>query len=367
MISVNDTLERPKTAPTYRVRTDAMAAAVFTLGPQARHGFEYTTMKCDGRWVWKPTDEVRPPTPAEIKANGGKRSLIQPEEATAVAASGSTIKPVPLSPAAEQLGRMGFTDVAQNPSDGLAIPEFLKRESTPEALEEVTKAMKRIAKQVGPGRTIKNPPDMKAAVKRSEKAKAAFAKFEGTPEHAKAQKAIKIEDLHKTPAGKANAKSWEAIAAVRKAAAKAEKARTNVDEPTDISWSELTGEDLRPANPKSQTVGPEAMDAIKRMGNPAGARRKAKEKLFSEGGWATKKTAKRASKPAPKVAVPSKGQSKTAMVGEMLLRPNGCTAAEVMAACNWPSVSMPQQAKAAGLTLRKEKVAGEPTRYYGSR
>lgn len=46
----------------------------------------------------------------------------------------------------------------------------------------------------------------------------------------------------------------------------------------------------------------------------------------------------------------------------LLKRPGGCTAKEAMQACDWPSVSMPQQAKAAGLKLRKEKVGGV-TRY----
>lgn len=42
---------------------------------------------------------------------------------------------------------------------------------------------------------------------------------------------------------------------------------------------------------------------------------------------------------------------------------HGCTAKEVMEACNWPSVSMPQQASALGLTLHKFKPEGSPTRY----
>lgn len=116
MISVNDTLERPKAAPIYRVRTEAMAAAVFTLGPHARHGFEFETFKCDGRWGWKATDEIRPPTPAQIKANGGKKSLIQLQEGTAMAKANETT----IMPACNGL------DVAK--PDGLDIPTFLKRE-----------------------------------------------------------------------------------------------------------------------------------------------------------------------------------------------------------------------------------------------
>ena len=174
MITFNDTHHVEKPIPSYRVRKEAMDAAVFELGPHARNGFEYTTVKCDGRWVWKPTDEVRPLSAAQIKAEGGKRCLVKPMEGTAMAnptdpaiaptCNGLDIAPVPLSPAAEQLGRMGFTDVAQNLSDGLAIPAFLKRD-TPEAKEQAKKAMKRIAKQVGPDRPIKNPPDAKEASK----------------------------------------------------------------------------------------------------------------------------------------------------------------------------------------------------------
>ena len=52
--------------------------------------------------------------------------------------------------------------------------------------------------------------------------------------------------------------------------------------------------------------------------------------------------------------------SKLAIIVGLLTRPEGCTVAEVLEATEWPSVSMPQQAKAAGLTLVKE---GRPARY----
>jgi Protein of unknown function (DUF3489) len=58
--------------------------------------------------------------------------------------------------------------------------------------------------------------------------------------------------------------------------------------------------------------------------------------------------------------------SKTELVAGMLKRKDGCTGAEVLKATGWPTVSMPAQAKAAGLKLRKEKAKGEPTRYFGS-
>jgi hypothetical protein len=54
--------------------------------------------------------------------------------------------------------------------------------------------------------------------------------------------------------------------------------------------------------------------------------------------------------------------SKLETIVGLLKRPQGCTAAEIMAACKWPSVSVPQQARAAGLTLKTEK-EGRVTRY----
>lgn len=58
--------------------------------------------------------------------------------------------------------------------------------------------------------------------------------------------------------------------------------------------------------------------------------------------------------------------SKTEIVAKLLTRESGCTSADVLKATSWPAVSMPAMAKACGLKLRKEKVKGEPTRYYGS-
>ncbi len=59
-------------------------------------------------------------------------------------------------------------------------------------------------------------------------------------------------------------------------------------------------------------------------------------------------------------------RSKVDLIGALLLRPEGCTTADVLEATGWPSVSMPAQAKLAGLTLRKEKV-GKLARYWGSK
>jgi hypothetical protein len=59
-----------------------------------------------------------------------------------------------------------------------------------------------------------------------------------------------------------------------------------------------------------------------------------------------------------------KGQTKTALVGQLLLRKEGCTTADIINATGWPTVSVPAQAKAVGLGLRKEK-DGKVMRYFG--
>lgn len=50
--------------------------------------------------------------------------------------------------------------------------------------------------------------------------------------------------------------------------------------------------------------------------------------------------------------------SKLETIVKLLTREGGCTAKEVLAATDWPAVSMPQQARAAGIKLRKEKRDG---------
>jgi hypothetical protein len=80
---------------------------------------------------------------------------------------------------------------------------------------------------------------------------------------------------------------------------------------------------------------------------------------------AAKKTARKsAPKAAKKTARATKSEggvrpgSKLETIVGLLKRPEGCTTKQVLQATDWPSVSMPQQAKAAGLTLKKEKVDG---------
>lgn len=202
----------PAKVKTYKRRKEAQDAAVYDIGPHAREGFEFTSFQCDGRWMWKTTDEVPPPNQAQLKANGGKRSMISLPTAAAVEYAGA------------ELSRRSKME------DGLDIPEFLRRKPGSKSTWDMTAAPK------------VTPPAVVETIKISEAA----------PKKAKK--------------------------------AKAEK----------------------------------------------------------------------------------KPQNKTAMVGKMLLRKNGCTTAEVLAATGWPSVSMPYQAKAVGLSLRKEK-DGKVTRYYGTK
>ena len=64
-------------------------------------------------------------------------------------------------------------------------------------------------------------------------------------------------------------------------------------------------------------------------------------------------------------AAKTDSKSKVEIIAQLLKRPNGCTTAEVLEKTGWPSVSMPAQAKAAGLSLRKHKEKGQVTRYFG--
>jgi hypothetical protein len=57
--------------------------------------------------------------------------------------------------------------------------------------------------------------------------------------------------------------------------------------------------------------------------------------------------------------------SKTAEVGRLLRRKNGCTTADILEATGWKAVSVPAMAKHLDLRLRKEKEQGSVTRYFG--
>ena len=56
---------------------------------------------------------------------------------------------------------------------------------------------------------------------------------------------------------------------------------------------------------------------------------------------------------------------KLAAISSLLTRKGGCTAADILEATGWPTVSVPAQAKAAGLALTKTK-EGRTFRYHGT-
>jgi hypothetical protein len=80
------------------------------------------------------------------------------------------------------------------------------------------------------------------------------------------------------------------------------------------------------------------------------------------------KRAKAAIKAPPKAkrASEPRAGSKTAMAADLIRRPEGCTTADILKATDWPTVSLPAVAKAAGITLRKDKKPGEVTRYFAA-
>lgn len=96
--------------------------------------------------------------------------------------------------------------------------------------------------------------------------------------------------------------------------------------------------------------------AVKRAGKAAGAPKKAKAAKGAP-------KAKKAASAAPKAA---RDGSKLETIVKLLTREQGCTTAEILEVTDWPTVSVPQQARAAGLKLRKVKEKGQPTRYYGT-
>lgn len=127
--------------------------------------------------------------------------------------------------------------------------------------------------------------------------------------------------------------------------------------------TETTGaNDTAPPTPetKEKTV---KTTKTKPAAKKATAKKTAKAKPAKKAKAAAKKTA---SKPKGKKADGARDGSKLALIAGLLQRKEGCTNAEALKVTGWPTLSMPQQAKAAGLKLRKEKEKGEPTRYFGT-
>lgn len=61
---------------------------------------------------------------------------------------------------------------------------------------------------------------------------------------------------------------------------------------------------------------------------------------------------------APTASKPVRAGSKLEIIVKLLTREGGCTTKDILKATGWPAVSVPQQARAAGLKLRKEKRDG---------
>lgn len=105
-----------------------------------------------------------------------------------------------------------------------------------------------------------------------------------------------------------------------------------------------------------------ATDEPSASASPA-PRSKPKSKRKAKGAG-KKKSGGKVKPKAQKLASEPRPGSKLAEIGALLARSEGCTAAEVMKATGWPSVSMPAQAKALGCKLRVVKDGKEPSRYF---
>lgn len=134
--------------------------------------------------------------------------------------------------------------------------------------------------------------------------------------------------------------------------------------PTSASAAVKPAPAATPAKCKETT-----MDLSTETTTAAAKRKSASGKKKAPSKAKTKKT--KAAKPragkkaaAPKAAEVRAG-SKLETIVALLTRPEGCLVSEVLKATGWPTVSMPQQAKAANLNLRKEK-DGKVSRYFGA-
>ncbi len=131
-----------------------------------------------------------------------------------------------------------------------------------------------------------------------------------------------------------------------------------------------------PAPPKPAPEGAQQETDMPKKPKKTATRRKLNPKLLAthpanRGKQPPKQRAAKGAMPkAPKAAKTDgtktvRPGSKLEIVVGLLTRQEGCTAADVLKATEWPAVSMPQQARAAGLTLRQEK-EGKTTRYWGT-
>lgn len=141
-------------------------------------------------------------------------------------------------------------------------------------------------------------------------------------------------------------KTSEEIAALRRAAT----SKTTVARTTVIHSPGRPGEEsemTKKVKSAAKAAGVAAKSAKKAKGakrTPAGARKAA-------GAGKVAKT-KNGATDGPRAG------SKAAIIGGLLRQKGGTTVAEVLKATGWPTVSMPAQARAAGVGLRKEKIDG---------
>lgn len=121
-----------------------------------------------------------------------------------------------------------------------------------------------------------------------------------------------------------------------------------------------TAKPAKPAKTAAAPAGPKTKktDAAKEAKTAAAQRAKAAQ-IKDEKKPKKKGAAARARTPVDP-NVPTKAirpGSKMAIISGLLARAQGCTADDVKKACEWPSVSMPQQAKSLGIELHKRKDA----------
>ena len=152
---------------------------------------------------------------------------------------------------------------------------------------------------------------------------------------------IPVADLHKSdnPTAQANAESWNQIPTIAKAGKK-------------------------PNPPKIKQVGVVPLAELAKMVPPtpeATPKAEPKESVMRTSKQKKTATAK-ARKPVNGAGKTSAKGTKLELIASMLKRKEGCTAADAMKAVGWTKISMPAQAKAAGLKLKKEK-DGKVTRY----
>ena len=157
----------------FKFQREAIGAAILELGPESRHRFEFETEKVDGVWIWRATDPEAAlakaaANGAQLKANGGRKSVLA--MAVAIEAKGGKVPDAVLNDAAA--AALHIEKAKVDATDG--IPAFLKRE--PDTAEQKEARIEKHKKTSGPGRVIKNPPNVKDATAKASKGKRAGGK-----------------------------------------------------------------------------------------------------------------------------------------------------------------------------------------------